>query len=315
MTLLARAVALLLALGAGAAAWAQDGRLSEVSSGLVAFTVGAEDLAAAEGCPGCTYVYPDAEVEIAFTVVRQNPNRLYTIDALHDGWQPAGGPQLEARYTVTTRDGARELVRTAWLALSEAPELVFTQAAVQRETQVLVRVEYRLALRGDEAAGTFAAQVTHRVRETGSALSHDVLATLPTYLHLRLVGEAGAIGAASVAFDYGRDPLAYVRAVTGGTPLPPTAVDLVRAEVSTNRAGPFTVTLVVEALLEPVGAEARARLLLQGALADGRVFAGNGPTDGFVTLFAGDDYALRVDGGETPGATTLSVRLQAIADP
>ena len=207
MTRLAAALALALALGLAGVATAQDGRLVDISSGPVSFTVTDDDLQAASACPGCTYVSPDPGPEIVFEVLRQSPNRAYTIDALHAGWTPTGGLRLEARYTVTNRTGTTVFLVTPWLPISEAPTLLFTQAVVGREARVRVTVEYRLVLFGDEAAGEFTTRMTHRVRENGNAISHDVSATLPAFLTLRLVGTTASATAFTLAFDYGDDPV------------------------------------------------------------------------------------------------------------
>jgi hypothetical protein len=297
---------------------AQDGRISDVSSGPVTFTVGDDDLVAAAACPGCTYVYPDPGPAIVFEVLRQNPNREYTVDAFHAGWDPASTLQLEARYTVTTRDGTRLFLETDWLPITEAPRLalVFTQAAVQRETWVRVTVAYRLALFGDEAAGEVATRVTHRVRETGSAVSHDVLTSLPTTLTLRLVGMSASATSFTVGFDYGDDVAAYLVAVTSGVPLTVTATDLARAEISTNHPRGYTVTVTIDEVLVPDGgAGVRDRVLLLGAPAHGRTFTSGGPTAGFVPLFDGLDYALAIGGDEPPGTYLLTVRLEATRNP
>ena len=310
------ALASLVLGGVGGLATAQDGAINDVTSGLVSFTVTADDLAAAAACPGCTYVYPDPGPQIVFEVRRQNPNRVYTIDALHAGWDPSSALQLEARYTVTNRNGTTVFLETPWLALGEAPTLVFTQAAVQRENRVRVTVAYRLALTGDEAAGAVATRMTHRVRENGSAFSHDVRSALPTTLVLRLVGTTASATSFTVAFDYGDDVGAYLAAVTSGAPLAVTATDLARAEISTNHPSGYSVTLVVEEVLVPYdGSDVRGRVLLLGTPADGRTFSSTGPTAGFVPLFGGDDYALVVRGDEPPGSYLLTVRLEATRNP
>lgn len=313
---LALAWSVLLCLGGTAVA--QDGRISDISSGPVTFTVGDDDLAAAATCPGCTYVYPDPGPAIVFEVLRQNPNRDYTIDAFHAGWDPADTLHLEARYTVTTRDGTRLFLETDWLSITEAPRLalVFTQAAVQRETWVRVTVAYRLALTGAEADGDVTTRVTHRVRETGSAVSHDIRASLPTTLMLRLVGTSASATSFMVGFDYGSDVAAYLAAVTSGAPLSVTATDLARAEISTNHPRGYTVTVTIEEVFVPDGgAGARDRVLLLGAPAHGRAFTSSEPTAGFMPLFDGLDYALAVRGDEPPGAYLLTVRLEATRNP
>ncbi len=306
-----------LALGClGGIATAQDGRIEDLSSGLVHFTITADDLAAVAACPGCTYVLPDPGPPIVFEVQRQNPNRVYTIDAFHAGWDPVSTLQLEARYTVTNQNGTTEFLVTPWLTLGEAPTLVFTQADVQGENRVRVTVEYRLALTGDEAAGEFATRMTHRIRENGSTVSHDVRASLPTTLTLRLVGTTASTTAFEVAFGYGADVAAYLAAVTSAAPLAVTATDLTRAEISTNHPSGYTVRVVVEEVLIPEGgADVRGRVLLLGAPADGRTFTSTGPTAGFVPLFDGGDYALALSGDEPPGTYLLTVRLEATRNP
>ncbi len=316
MTRLAPVLALLLALGLGGVATAQDGRLVDVSSGPVSFAVTDDDLQAASACPGCTYVYPDPGPEIVFEVLRQSPNRAYAIDALHTGWTPSGALRLEAHYTVTNRTGTTVFLVTPWLPIGEAPTLVFTQAVVGREARVRVTVEYRLVLFGDEPAGEFTTRMTHRVRENGNAISHDVRATLPAFLTLRLVGATAAATALTLAFDYGDDPGAYLSAIATGVPLRATASDLARAEVSTNHPRGYTVVLVVEEVFAPAGgAGLSSRVLLHDARADGRAFSSAGPTDGFVPLFTAADYALEVTGEEPPGSYLFTVRLEAVRNP
>jgi hypothetical protein len=130
------------------------------------------------------------------------------------------------------------------------------------------------------------------------------------------VGRTPGVASAVVAFDYADAPGAYLQAVTSGTPLPPTSHDLARVEVATNHPGGYTVTARVEELLAPTGAPPLGgRLWLAGAPAQGRTFVGAGPTDGFVTIATGDDYGLRVDGREAPGAYLFSVTFEAVRNP
>lgn len=316
MTRLAVTLATLLIAALAGSVAAQDGTISAISSGLVSFSVSDDDLAAAAACPGCSYVQPDPGPTIVFEVRRQNPNRIYTVDALHAGWLPSSGLRIEARYTVTTSNGASVLLRSAWLTLDEAPTLVFTQADVQRENRVRVLVEYRLALRGDEAAGVVATTLTHRIRENGSAISHDARASLPTTLTLRLVGATASATAFTLAFDYADDVAGYLASVTSGTPLRVTATDLALAQVSTNHPSGYTVRVAVLTAVTSDGTvDLRERLLLFGARAHGRSFTSSGPTSGFVTLFRGADYELDVDGDEAPGTYLLDVRLDAVRNP
>jgi hypothetical protein len=316
MTRLGPALALALAVGLSGTAAAQDGRLVDVSSGPVSFTVTDDDVGAASACPGCTYVAPDLGSAIVFDVLRQSPSRTYTIDALHTGWTPAGALRLEARYTVTNRTGSNVFLATPWLPIGEAPTLVFDQAVVGRESRVRVTVAYRMVLFGDEPAGEFTTRVVHRVRENGRAITHDVRATLPTFLTLRLVGMTASATKFALTFDYGDDPGAYLSSIATGVPLRATASDLARAEVSTNHPRGYTVVLVVEEVSAPGGgADVRSRVLLQGARADGQAFSSAGPTDGFVTLFAATDYELHVTGEEPPGAYLFTLRLEAVRNP
>ncbi len=315
MRRLAPALTVLLALGIGVAT-AQDGRIVGVSSAPVSFTVTDEDVQAASACPGCTYVVPDPGPATVFDVLRQNPNRRYTIDALHAGWMPGGAPRIEARYTVANRSGARVFLITPWLPIGETPTLVFSQAAVGREARVRVTVAYRLVLVGDEPAGEFTTRMTHRVRENGRAVSHDLRASVPTFLTLRLIGTTAPATSFTIAFDYGGDVGAYLNAITTGVPLAVTASDLLRAEVSTNHPRGYTVTLMIEEVFAPVsGAGLAGRVLLQGTRADGRTFSSAGPTAGPVVLFVGADYALQVTGDDPPGAYSFAVRLVAVRNP
>ena len=295
---------------------AQDGRVSLIGPGPVSFTVTPEALAAAGDCSNCPAIDPDPGTAVALQVTRQNPNRLFTIDVLHDGWGPNVDLPLEARYTVTSADGATVFLSTSWLPLYTAPTLVFTQAAVQSENRVRVDVAYRLTLRGDEPAGTFVTRVVHRVRESGAATAHEVRVSLPSYLTVRVVGHTGGAATTVVAFDYAEAPGAYLRAVTSGTPLTPTSGELVRVEVATNHPSGYAVTLSVVPLLTSAdGPSLRERLWLDDAPAHGRRFVASGPTEGFVTLATSASYGLRVEGDEAAGDYLFAVTYEAIRNP
>jgi hypothetical protein len=312
----ARIALISLALSWFGMALAQDGRVSLIGADPVNFTVTPEALAAAGDCTNCSAIEPDTGTGVTLRVTRQNPNRMYTIDVLHDGWGPNADLALEARYTVVAASGGTALLTTPWLPLHTAPTLVFTQAAVQSENRVRVDVAYRLTLRGDEPAGTFVTRVVHRVRESGAAAAHEVRVSLPSYLTLRVVGHTGGSAATVVAFDYGDAPDAYLQAVTSGKPLRPTSGELVRVEVATNHPSGYTVALNVAPLLTPAdGPALRERLWLDGAPAHGRRFVASGPTDGFVTLATGADYGLRVEGDESPGGYLFAITYEAVRNP
>jgi len=312
----ARIALIAFALALVGMALAQDGRVSLIEPGPVSFTVTPEALAAAGDCTNCSAIEPDPGTAVALQVIRQNPNRLYTIDVLHDGWGPNATLPLEARYTVTSANGATVFLTTPWLPLHTAPTLVFTQAAVQSENRVRVDVAYRLTLRGDEPAGTFVTRVVHRVRESGAAAAHEVRVSLPSYLTVRVVGHTGGAAATIVAFDYADAPGAYLRAVTSGTPLTPTGGELVRVEVATNHPSGYAVTVSVAPLLTSAdGPSLRERLWLDDAPAHGRRFMSSGPTDGFVTLATGADYGLRVEGDEAAGDYLFAVTYEAVRNP
>lgn len=296
------------------AAHAQVGRINPVSSGPVTFTVSDADLAAAQGCPGCVVVAPDPGPGVVFDVRRQNPNQIYLVDVSLDGWTPTGGPTLEVRVTVTTTNERTTYLQTDWLAVTEVPIEVFNQAQAN-QAQVRVTAEYRLRLRGDEAAGTFTSPVTYGIRGTTQATTHTARVGLPTFLALRWAG-APATGIATLRFDYGAAPIAYLQAVTAGAPLAPTSADFDRLEVSTNHPSGYTVTVVVALLEAPLDAPSLApRLTLAGAAAEGRRFVSAGPTDGFVTLATPDDFGISVDGAEVPGAYRVELRYEAARNP
>lgn len=303
---------LLLTLWAASAALAQDGRVSLVAGGPVTFTVTAEAMVAAAACPGCHTLYPDSGTPVVLEVRRQNPNRFYTLDVFHNGFTPLGAFQLEARYAVTNERGNMVLLAIDWRPVTEAPGELFTQQAVGRETSVRVEVAYRLRLVGSEPPGLYQTTVTYSIRENASKASHDVRAAIPSFLSLRLVGAMAPALAHNLRFDYGEAPQQYVHAVSTGTPLPATASDLARVEISTNHPGGYTVTVRVEALAEPL---LRDRLYLAGALAHGRRLASTHPTRGFVTLVTPDDFSLVVDGSEPPGAYVVTVTYEAILNP
>lgn len=296
------------------AARAQVGRIDPVSSGPVTFTVTDVDLAAAQGCPGCVVVAPDPGPGVVFNVRRQSPNNLYYVDVNVDGWTPAGGPTLEIQATVTSTNGGTTYFQTDWLAVTEAPSVVFDQRQ-SNKNRVRVTVAYRLRLDGGESAGTFTTPVTYRIRGTTQTATHTARVGLPTFLTLRWVGMP-ASGSATLHFEYASAPLVYVQAIASGNPLGPTSADFDRLEVSTNHPTGYTVTVQVVALDAPVGAPNLApRLTLGGLAAEGRQFTANGPTDGFVTLASPADFGLRVNGGETPGAYRVELRYDALRNP
>lgn len=309
--LLAPIVAALALLGS---AQAQVGRIDPVSLVPVTFTVSDADLAAAEGCPGCLVVQPDPGPGVVFDVRRQSPRAVYVLDVSLEGWTPAGGPILEVQVTVTSVDRRTTYLETPWTALSETPIALLDQTEAN-QARVRVTASYRLRLVGEETAGTYTSQVTYRIRDTTQTAVHAARVSLPTFLALRWAG-APASGGATLRFDYATDPMAYLEAVTGGAPLAPTSADFDRLEVSTNHPGGYTVTVFVTPLDAPPGAPSLlARLTLAGAVADGRRFTSTGPTDGFVTLVTPEDFGLRVDGSEAPGAYRVELRYEATRNP
>ena len=296
---------------------AQDGRIDLVTGDEVAFVVTPGDLAAAVACPGCAYVEPEPGTPVVLRVLRQNPNRLYTVEVFEAGWNPPSVLDVEARHTVTSNDGREVFFVTAWRSLGDAPSIVLSQADVGRAPQVRVEVTYRLRLWGDEPAGTSLSSVVHRVRESGSAAAHGVRVTLPTFMLLRLVARDGSVAPAyDVRFDYAGAPAAYLQALETGSALPPTGGDFARVEISTNHPSGFTVAVAVEELLAPAGTTPAAqRLLLQGERADGRAFRSDVPTDGFTTLLLAEDFAFDPGAGIVAGQYRLLVTYQAVLDP
>lgn len=295
-------------------AQAQVGRIDTVSSGPVIFTVTDDDLAAAQGCPGCVVVAPDPGPGVVFDVRRQSKKNVYVVDVTLDGWTPSGGPTLEVQVTVTSVDGRTTYLRTAWAAVTETPTALFDQSQANR-ARVRVTASYRLRLGGDETAGTFTTPVTYQIRGTTETAVHATQVGLPTFLAIRWAG-APASGSATLRFEYAVSPMTYLEAVASGNPLAPTSADFARLEVSTNHPSGYTVTVLATPLDAPIDAASlMPRLTLAGAAADGRRFVANGPTDGFVTLAIPDDFGLVVDGGETPGAYRIELRYEAARNP
>ncbi len=309
--LLALTLAVLTVVGT---AQAQVGRIDPISSGPVTFTVTDDDLAAAQGCPGCVVVLADPGPGVVFDVRRQNPNQVYFVDVVLDGWTPAGGPTLEVRFDVTSTNGRTTYLQTDWMAITETPSMAFDQSQAN-QARVRVTATYRLRLTGDEAAGTFTSPVTYRIRGTGETMTHTTSVGLPTFLTLRWVG-APASGAATLRFEYANAPMAYVEAIASGTALIPTSADFDRLEVSTNHPTGYSVTVLAVALDAPIGAPSLTpRLTLGGVPAAERLFTSTGPTDGFVTLATPGDFGLVVDGAETPGAYRIELRYEAVRNP
>ncbi len=305
------AMALLAVLALAGSAQAQVARLSPVALGPVTFTITDADLAAAQGCPGCIVVPQDPGPGAVFDVRRQNPNRVYVLDVALDGWTPTGGPTLEVQLTVTSVDGRTTYLQTGWIEVTAGATALFDQSQAN-QARVRVTASYRLRLSGNETAGTYTSPVTYRIRDTTQTVSHTAQANLPTFLALRWVG-APPSGSATLRFEYAATPMAYVQAVTTGAPLAPTSADFDRLEVSTNHPSGYTVTVWATLLDAPPGAPSLAtRLVLAGTMAEEQRFTSTGPTDGFVTLATPDDFALRVDGSETPGAYRLELRYEAV---
>ena len=304
----------LAALTVVSTAHAQVGRIDPVTSGPVTFTVTDDDLAAAQGCPGCVVVASDPGPGVVFDVRRQSPNRVYVLDVVLDGWTPTAGPTLEVRLDVTSTNDGTTYLQTDWMVVSEVPSMVFDQTATN-QSRVRVTATYRLRLNGDETAGTFTSPVTYRIRGTGETATHTTSVGLPTFLALRWVG-APATGAATLRFEYASMPMAYVQAIASGAGLLPTSADFDRLEVSTNHPSGFTVTVRILALDAPIGAPSLTpRLTINGLAAEGRQFTSTGPTDGFVTLATPADFGLVVDGAETPGAYQVELRYEAVRNP
>lgn len=295
-------------------AQAQVGRIEPVSSGPVTFTVTDDDLAAAQGCPGCVVVLADPGPGVVFDVRRQNPNRVYFVDVVLDGWTPTGGPTLEVRFDVTSTNGRTTYVQTEWMTVAETPGVAFDQSQAN-QSRVRVTATYRLRLSGDEAAGTYTSPVTYRIRGTSETVTHTTSVGLPTFLALRWVGTP-ASGAATLRFAYANAPMAYVDALASGVALPPTSADFDRLEVSTNHPTGYSVTVLAVALDAPIGAPSLTlRLTLGGVPVEARQFTSTGPTDGFVSLATPADFGLVVDGGETPGAYRVELRYEAVRNP
>lgn len=309
--LLASIVAMLALVGT---AQAQVGRLDPIATAPVTFTVTDDDLAAAQGCPGCVVVPQDPGPGVVFDVRRQSPNRTYVLDVAFDGWTPTMGATLEVRLDVTSLGGGTTYLQTDWMAITETPSAVFDQSQADH-ARVRVTATYRLRLNGDGAAGTFTAPVTYRVRGTTQTVTHVTRIGLPTFLALRWVG-APETGVATLRFEYANAPMAYVDAVASGAALGPTSADFDRLEISTNHPSGFTVTVRIAALDAPIGAPSLVpRLSLGGLAAEGRQFTSTGPTEGFVTLATPADFGLMVDGAETPGAYRIELRYEASRNP
>lgn len=309
--LLALTLAVLTLVGA---AHAQVGRIDPVSSGPVTFTVTDDDLAAAQGCPGCVVVLADPGPGVVFDVRRQNPNQVYVVDVALDGWTPTRGPTLEVRFDVTSTNGRTTYLQTDWMVVAETPSMAFDQSQAN-QARVRVTATYRLRLSGDETAGTFTSPVTYRIRGTNETATHTTSVGLPTFLALRWVG-APASGAATLRFEYANAPVAYVEAIASGTALLPTSAGFDRLEVSTNHPTGYSVTVLAVPLDAPIGAPSLTpRLTLGGVPVEARQFASTGPTDGFVVLATPADFGLMVDGGETPGAYRVELRYEAVRNP
>lgn len=297
-----------------ASAQAQVARLSPVSLGPVTFTVTNADLAAAQGCPGCIVIAQDPGPGVVFDVRRQNPNRVYVLDVVLDGWTPAGGPTLEVQLTVTSVDGRTTYLQTGWTEVTEGATALFDQNQAN-QARVRVTASYRLRLGGDETAGTFTSPVTYWIRGTTQTATHATQVGLPTFLAIRWAGTPSS-GSATLRFEYAALPMTYLDAVGSGTPLGPTSADFARLEVSTNHPSGYTVTVLATPLDAPIGADSVApRLTIAGGAADGRRFVSTGPTDGFVTLATPDDFGLIVDGTETPGAYRIELTYVATRNP
>ncbi len=295
-------------------AQAQDGRVSLSSGGTVTFEVSASDLVAAQGCNGCVVVEPVPGPSVVLEVRRQNPNRIYTVDVSLDGWIPMGGPGLEARYTVTSRDGRTVFLTTGWRSVDGVPQALFSQDDTAGEVRARVEVAYRLRLSGEEAAGAYTAAVVYRIRESGSTVSHPVVVTLPTFLTLRWAGSV--LPDATLRFEYGDAPSAYVQAITTGALLAPTSADFERLEVSTNHPTGYVVTVAVTAVdAPPFASDLTSQLRLTGRPVDGLRFVGEGATSGFVTLATPADFGLFVDGSESPGAFRFTLRYDGTPGP
>ena len=221
--------------------------------------------------------------------------------------------------------------RSGWVSLSGASTTVClgefekgkceAEDALENGGQLLLDVEYRLRVTGNELAGSYDTPLTYSVggnTKPSKTAQHPLRVVIPvaTFLELRVAGVP--VGqSAEVVFDYTMGNAAdYLRAVTSATPLVMTSANFGRLEVSTNNPSGYTVTVTVTPLSVPAGSSLGVGdILLKGAPADGQLFTSGGPTSGFVPLVLPGDFTVRVDGGELPGFYRFVVSYQGVMNP
>ncbi len=277
-------------------------RLRFRSSGLVTFAPTSEVyLTALGGTLEPESSSPDVRMRV-------DKSRRFTL-SVEPTPRPSGAPELQARYTFTTkRDGTTV---TPWLPLNAPFQSTFSNI----DRRMDVSVAYRVRLTGQEVAGSYTVALTYRAND--SSVRHEVRVVIPTATALRLDTSLVTAQNALLDFDYGGANLkAYLRAVEARSPLSATADNFRALEVFSNHPRGYTVTVeVAQQDISPGGDTLADRLYLAGQPARGRRFVSTSPTYGFEPLISPDDFALRVDGLEDPGRYTFRLTYDARANP
>ena len=276
------------------------------STGLVSFTPASDVYLAALG----NVLEADpASPEVRLRVTGQNSN--YSLEVSLAPWTQGepGTAELQARYTFSVNGRAQT---TDWLPLGRTPREVLSS----REKKLDIDVTYRLRVTGAESAGPYTTTVTYRVGN--STVKHDVRVLVPSALALRLGGVRATGGTAAIYFAYeGAGEVAvYLDAVERGVPLPITGSDLRQVEIFCNHPRGCAVDLSVSVSVSaanapPASALTASDLLVGGLPADGRRFEVPLPTGGFRPLVTSEDFSLKVDGLEGPGAYTFQLLYKA----
>lgn len=179
-----------------------------------------------------------------------------------------------------------------------------------------VDVTFQLRLMGSVAAGTHNISVTYDYVSSsnhGGRWSRSdtttVTLTVPAIVGLQVNGGN------TVAFDYASDPSGYV-AGWGGT-LPPTPTGTTLQSIGAYGNSGYVVTATAQPMLtNPTGAPSVSHLLVKGkrlSTSPVSIASAATPTKGLVTVVTAADYALAVDGSETPGRFDYTVDYSIVA--
>lgn len=249
---------------------------------------------------------PDAAIDVE---LKRDKRYAFDVEMAASPWTGPGPLDLEVRITVSGKDEPTQVL--GWMPLDQVPVTVL-QSDTKKSS---LAIEYRLRVSGAEAPGRYATTVTTHVWDENDkhtkkdTITNEVSVVLPSYLLVRVRGAATTTG--SVTFDLSSDLSGYLRAVSGGSTVPPTGATFDAVEVATNDPDGYLVTVSVAPASPTAAGVDVSSLSLFGAPADGQTLVSDRPTLGYEVVVRPSDFGLRLDGEEPAGETTFVITYQA----